>query len=75
MICVTVATAPLGGLAGGWIAEHWGLRASILLAGAGALIMGPLVAWTSPLATMRTLPGPPPEPAVTESVAEELGGD
>ena len=58
MICLTVATAPLGGLAGGWIAEHWGLRATILLAGAGVLAMIPLVAWTSPLAGMRTLPAP-----------------
>jgi MFS family permease len=74
MICLTVATAPLGGLAGGWIAEHWGLRATILLAGAGALAMIPVVAWTSPLASMRRLAGPQ-EPAVTQSVAEELSGD
>jgi MFS family permease len=74
MICLTVATAPLGGLAGGWIAEHWGLRATILLAGAGALLLLPLIAWASPLAHMRKLPGPS-EPAVTESVAEELAGD
>jgi MFS family permease len=73
MICLTVATAPLGGLAGGWIAEHWGLRVTILLAGAGALAMIPLVAWTSPLARMRTLPGPQ-EAAVTESVSEEMAG-
>ena len=73
MICLTVSTAPLGGLAGGWIAEHWGLRTTMLLVGAGALAMLPLVAWTSPLARMRTLP-PPHEPAVTESVAEELAG-
>ncbi|HEX7559769.1 MAG TPA: MFS transporter, partial [Usitatibacter sp.] len=26
MIALTVATAPLGGLAGGWIGEHYGLR-------------------------------------------------
>ena len=73
MICLTVATAPLGGLAGGWIAEHWGLRAAILAAGAGALAMIPLIAWTSPLSGMRSLPVPQ-EPTVTESVAEELAG-
>jgi MFS family permease len=73
MICLTVATAPLGGLAGGWIAEHWGLRAAILLAGAGALAMIPLVAWTSPLAGMRTLPGPQ-EVSAPDSVAEEMAG-
>src|SRR6266436_1243729 len=37
MICLTVATAPFGGLAGGWIAEHAGLRATLLLAGLRAL--------------------------------------
>ena len=73
MICLTVATAPLGGLAGGWVAEHWGLRAAILLAGAGALAMIPLVAWTSPLAKMRTLPGPQ-EVSAPDSVAEEMAG-
>jgi MFS family permease len=73
MICLTVSTAPFGGLAGGWIAEHWGLRATILLVGAGALAMIPLVAWTSPIGRMRTLPAPP-EPTVTESVAEEMAG-
>jgi MFS family permease len=71
MICLTVATAPLGGLAGGWVGDHWGLRAAMLLAGAGALILAPLVAWLSPLMTMRELPGPQ-EPALTESVTEEL---
>jgi predicted MFS family arabinose efflux permease len=73
MICLTVSTAPIGGLAGGWIAEHWGLRVTMLLVGAGALAMIPLVAWTSPIGRMRTLP-PPHEPAVTESVAEEMAG-
>ena len=71
MICLTVATAPLGGLAGGWIAEHYGLRAAMLFAGVGALLLGPLVTWLSPLAQMRELPGPQ-EPAITESVTEEL---
>jgi hypothetical protein len=57
MICLTVAAAPLGGLAGGWIAEHAGLRATILLAGVGAILLAPLVAWLSPLARMRALSG------------------
>ncbi|MDP2639532.1 MAG: MFS transporter [Betaproteobacteria bacterium] len=55
MICLTVATAPLGGLAGGWIAEHAGLRATILLAGLGAMVLAPLVAWLSPLARLRSI--------------------
>lgn len=74
MICLTVSTAPLGGLAGGWVGEHLGLRAAMLLAGAGALALAPFVAWFSPLAGMRELPAPQ-EPAVTESVAEEMAGD
>ena len=71
MICLTVATAPLGGLAGGWIADHLGLRAALLFAGAGALVLAPIVTWLSPLAAMRELPAPQ-EPVLTESVTEEL---
>jgi MFS family permease len=73
MICLTVATAPLGGLAGGWIGEHVGLRAAMMFAGVGALLLTPLVVWLSPLARMRELPGPQ-EPLVTESVPEEMTG-
>src|SRR5258708_37638093 len=71
MICLTVATAPLGGLAGGWIGEHFGLRAAMLFAGVGALLLAPLMTWLSPLASMREMPGPQ-EAAITESVTEEL---
>lgn len=74
MICLTVSTAPLGGLAGGWIAEHYGLRSAMMFAGVGALLLGPLVTWLSPLAAMRVLPGPQ-EPAVPASAPEELAGD
>ena len=74
MICLTVSTAPLGGLAGGWVAEHYGLRAAMLAAGVGALLLAPLVTWFSPLARMRELPGPT-EAAATQSVAEEMAGD
>jgi MFS family permease len=74
MICLTVATAPLGGLAGGWVAEHYGLRSAMLMAGIGALLLAPIVTWLSPLSRMRELPGPQ-EPAMTESVAEELAGN
>jgi MFS family permease len=71
MICLTVSTAPIGGLLGGWIAEHYGLRAAMLFAGVGALLLAPLITWLSPLASMRVLPGTP-EPHITESVTEEL---
>jgi MFS family permease len=73
MICLTVATAPLGGIAGGWVAQHWGLRATILLAGVGALALAPLVAWASPLARMREMPRP--QDTAIESVTEEIAGD
>lgn len=71
MICLTVATAPLGGLAGGWIGEHLGLRVAMMFAGVGSLLLAPLVVWLSPLSRMRELPRPQ-EPVVTESVAEEM---
>jgi MFS family permease len=74
MICLTVSTAPLGGLAGGWVAEHYGLRIAMLGAGVGALLLAPLVTWLSPLARMRVLPGPQ-EPVMTESVTEELASN
>ena len=73
MIALSVSLAPLGGLAGGWIAEHWGLRAPLLLAGAGALVLAWLVARLSPIGRMRTLE-PVREPLLTESVAEEMPG-
>lgn len=73
MICLTVSTAPLGGLAGGWVAEHYGLRSAMLWSGIGALLLAPLVTWLSPLSRMRELPGPQ-EPVMTESVAEEIAG-
>jgi MFS family permease len=74
MIALTVASAPFGGLAGGWTAEHIGLRATLAIAGAGALVLGLLVTWLSPLSKLHKMPGPQ-EPAGTESVAEELAGD
>ncbi|MEO8718326.1 MAG: MFS transporter [Burkholderiales bacterium] len=73
MISLTVASAPLGGLAGGWIAEVAGPRTTMVLAGLGAILLAPLMAWTSPLSALRTLPGEQ-EPRLTERVADELAG-
>lgn len=73
MICLTVAAAPLGGLAGGWIGEHVGLRAAMFFAGGGALLLTPLIVWFSPLTRMRELPRPH-DAVVTESLAEEMTG-
>ena len=71
MICLTVATAPLGGLLGGWIGDHAGLRMAMLFCGIGALLLAPLATWLTPLGSMRELPKPH-EPLITESVGEEL---
>lgn len=70
MISLTISMAPLGGVAGGWIADHLGLRAAMTIVGACALLLAPLVAWLSPIALLRELPAPQ-EPAITESLAEE----
>ena len=72
MICVTVAAAPAGGLAGGWLAEHLGLRSAIFFAGAGAMLLVLVVAWTSPLLRLRSLEEV--QPRRVESVAEEMAG-
>jgi len=73
MICLTVATAPLGGLAGGWIGNHAGLRATMLITGVGAMALVLLVAWLSPLGRLRSL-DEARAPRLTESVTEELAG-
>jgi MFS family permease len=67
-----VAAGPLGGLAGGWIAEHAGLRAAIWFAGVGALVLVLAAAWASPLLRLRSLDQA--QPRRVESVAEELAG-
>jgi hypothetical protein len=74
MICLTVSAAPLGGLAGGLVAEYLGLRATLALAGVGGLVLAALAFFYSPLARMQELPGPE-EPRATESLAEEMAGD
>ena len=70
MIALTISLAPLGGVGGGWIADHLGLRAAMTIVGACALLLAPLVAWLSPIAQLRELPAPQ-EPAITESLTEE----
>ena len=72
MISLTVSTAPLGGLLGGWIADHYSLRAAVLFAGAGALSLAPLMMWFSPVAKLRALPTHEVQRA--ESAAEEMAG-
>jgi len=72
MISLTVSTAPLGGLLGGWVGDHYSLRATILLAGVGALALAPLMLWFSPVGQLRALPDHAVRRA--ESAAEELAG-
>jgi len=73
MICLTVAAAPLGGLAGGWIGTHAGLRATMLFTGVGTMALVLLVAWASPLLRLQSL-DEARAPRLTESVTEELAG-
>ena len=45
-----------GAILGGWMAEHWGIRSSLMAAGVGTLCVA-LVAWTRPyLKTLKQLP-------------------
>jgi len=47
-----------GALLGGWLGEHFGLRASLMFAGGSALLLA-LVAWRAPaIRNVRTLPQP-----------------
>jgi MFS family permease len=57
-----------GALAGGWLGEHFGLRASLAFAGATALVLAGL-AWRHPvIRQVRSLPKP-------ESATESLGAE
>jgi MFS family permease len=57
-----------GALLGGWLGEHVGLRASLLFAGASALLLA-VVAWRTPtIRRVRELPTP-------ESADDWIGGE
>ncbi len=56
MIFLSIAGAPLGSLAGGVMAELFGLRTTIAAAGAGTLLLGLVLGKFSPLIAMRELP-------------------
>jgi MFS family permease len=57
-----------GALLGGWLGEHFGLRAALVFAGAGALVLA-LAAWRTPvIRQVRELPRP-------ESTDDWLGGE
>ena len=72
MIFLSIAGAPLGSLAGGAMAELFGLRTTIGVAGFGTVILGLVLAKISPLAAMRELPkhAPSTPPSSQELAAE-----
>jgi MFS family permease len=62
---VGMGLTPLGSLLGGFLAEVWGTRTSLLVTAAGMLLSPALMA-LSPLARLgRTLPAPPDAPVPT----------
>ena len=73
MIFLSIAGAPLGSLAGGAMAELFGLRTTIAIAGLGTLVLGLALAKVSPLATMRELPTHNQTPPLTSS--QELAAE
>ena len=75
MIFLSIACAPLGSLAGGAMAEIFGLRTTIGVAGAGGLVLCMVLAKFSPLSAMHELPTHipevPPAPASSQELAAE----
>ena len=51
---LTVATAPLGALAAGWVAEHFGVRNGLACIAAGSIALTIAMVWGTPLRSVRT---------------------
>ena len=51
---LTVATAPLGALAAGWVAEHFGVRNGLACIAAGSIVLTVAMVWGTPLRSVRT---------------------
>lgn len=51
---LTVATAPLGALAAGWVAEHFGVRNGLACIAAGSIALTVAMVWGTPLRSVRT---------------------
>ena len=75
MIFLSIACAPLGSLAGGAMAELFGLRTTIGVAGVGGLMLGLVLAKISPLAAMRELPTHIPHVPPTAASSQELAAE
>jgi MFS family permease len=50
---ITVSSAPVGALAGGWIAEHFGVRNGLSTIAVGGIILTIMMAFGSPLRRVR----------------------
>ena len=50
---LTVATAPLGALAAGWVAEHFGVRSGMACIAAGSIALTIAMVWGTPLRKVR----------------------
>ena len=75
MIFLSIACAPLGSLAGGAMAEIFGLRTTIGVAGAGGLLLCMVLAKFSPLSAMHELPTHTPEVPPAAASSQELAAE
>ena len=75
MIFLSIACAPLGSLAGGLMAELFGSRTTIAVAGVGGLVLGLLLAKVSPLAAMHELPTTTTYAPPSVASPQELGAE
>ena len=75
MIFLSLACAPLGSLAGGAMAEIFGLRTTIGVAGAGGLLLCMVLTKFSPLSAMHELPTHTPEVPPAAASSQELAAE
>ena len=75
MIFLSIACAPLGSLAGGAMAEVFGLRTTIGVAGVGGLLLCMVLAKFSPLSAMHELPTHTPELPPAAASSQELAAE
>ena len=75
MIFLSIAGAPLGSLAGGAMAELFGLRTTIAVAGVGGLVLTIALAKFSPLVAMRELPTHVPDTPPAVASSQELAAE
>ena len=69
LIFIAVSLSPIGSLLGGVMGTYFGLRATIVVAGVGGLLLGFAMLRYSPLQQMRELPEPVESPIRTPEMA------